>query len=141
MEAAILGMGSLKYLTWLYRESTIKFQPLFAHSLNVCFDRYKSRITSQHKALCKWFLDSLEVWVEDSAKQQPQTLSHDDYRLDNLLFTPTRCVAVDFQTINIGNLWRDARCVEFTAVLVFSCLFHLVTSKALYSDVKFVTAL
>lgn len=67
-------------------------------------DRYADRLSADAAATVAGFAQVMHRWV--APVDGPQTLTHNDYRLDNLLFgtddTGTYAAVVDWQTVGLG---------------------------------------
>jgi len=61
-------------------------------------ERYADRLAHEHQEVCRQFGAHLETWI--GGREGPHTVSHGDFRLDNLLFQSgnPRPVVVDWQT-------------------------------------------
>jgi thiamine kinase-like enzyme len=109
LHAPLLGDESLAASTWLNRASPIG-QALVAQLLPGFLQRYGDRVSTEHRALCERFVESLDAWLED--RRGPQGLVHGDFRLDNLLFgtstSPRELTVVDWQTVGWGGAMTDA---------------------------------
>ncbi len=70
-------------------------------------DRYRERLEPDHVALCDRFIAVLLPWL--TARPQATTVTHGDFRLDNLLFNPgnPRPFVVDWQTAAWGSAASD----------------------------------
>jgi len=64
--------------------------------------RYGDQLETPHVALCERFIGVLGEWLESMSG--PRTVTHGDFRLDNLLFRPSdpRPWVVDWQTASWG---------------------------------------
>lgn len=74
-------------------------------------DRYRERLDEEVMSTVDWLVAHLPVWY--SSFETPQTLTHGDYRLDNLLFgrpdgTAAPLTVVDWQTVGTGHGPADA---------------------------------
>ena len=99
------GQGDLARLEWLDRggPEADAFLATLVTSLWPGFvERYDGRIDGDHIALCHRFIGVLEPWLAD--RPAPTTVTHGDFRLDNLLFRPgdIRPFVVDWQTAVLG---------------------------------------
>ena len=65
-------------------------------------ERYQDRLETSQLALCERFVAGLEGWLDSLSG--PRTVTHGDFRLDNLLFRPgdPRPWVVDWQTASWG---------------------------------------
>ena len=91
----------LAALEWLNRNTpdTGAFLAALVSSLLPGFlERYADRLAPEHQDVCRQFVAHLASWV--GGRGGPHTVSHGDFRLDNLLFQPgnPRPVVVDWQT-------------------------------------------
>jgi len=70
-------------------------------------ERYGSRIDPAHLELCDHFIDVLGPWL--AGRSAATTVTHGDFRLDNLLFCPgqVRPYVVDWQTAAWGSAASD----------------------------------
>ena len=70
-------------------------------------DRYRDRLDPDHLGLCDRFIEVLGPWL--TARPQATTVTHGDFRLDNLLFLPgnARPYVVDWQTAAWGAAASD----------------------------------
>ncbi len=70
-------------------------------------ERYGDRLEAAHLDLCDRFIAVLGPWL--AARPAPTTVTHGDFRLDNLLFCPdgARPVVVDWQTAAWGSPASD----------------------------------
>jgi hypothetical protein len=88
-------------LEWLNRNTpdSEEFLSALVSSLLPGFlERYADQLAPEHQEVCRQFAAHLPHWVGDPGG--PRTVSHGDFRLDNLLFQPgdPRPVVVDWQT-------------------------------------------
>ena len=88
-------------LEWLNRNTpdTEPFLSALVSSLLPGFlERYADRLAHEHQEVCRQFGAHLETWI--GGREGPHTVSHGDFRLDNLLFQSgnPRPVVVDWQT-------------------------------------------
>jgi len=67
--------------------------------------RYGPRLTPPTVAVLERFTAHVRGW--GAAAQAPFTLSHGDFRLDNLLFDGDRLTVVDWQTVALGPATND----------------------------------
>ena len=105
--------GSLFAIDWLQRresdEDATRLSGMFSMFKPGFFDNYRDAVQDQTSGRGASFIDELETKVVPyvMAKDQPFTVTHGDYRLDNLLFaTPSGgppCTVVDWQTPGHGN--------------------------------------
>lgn len=68
-------------------------------------ERYLDRLDATTAPVLEAFRDRVAIWADE--RSGPITLTHGDYRLDNLLFTDDSVVAVDWQTVASGPPARD----------------------------------
>ncbi len=101
------GDDALRDLDWLHRSGpgTEGVLPALIRSLYPGFvERYHDRVEADVLSLAERLMDSLDVF--DSKKPGPWTVTHGDFRLDNLLFPPAgsgrRVAVVDWQTASLG---------------------------------------
>ncbi len=92
----------LENLEWLNRntpESDGFLVALVSSLLPGFLERYADTLAPEHQAVCRTFVERLPVYLQ--LRSGPRTVSHGDFRLDNLLFQPEtpRPVVVDWQTV------------------------------------------
>lgn len=104
LQAPVLGDLILAASDWLNLPNPLD-QALLEGLLPGFLERYGERIAPEHKDVLRRFVASADAWAADV--RQPLSLSHGDYRLDNLLFTTDDCVVVDWQTVSWGPAVRD----------------------------------
>lgn len=69
-------------------------------------ERFEGRLDDTTLAVAERFVDVVDAWVQPL--DGPVTITHNDYRLDNLLFgldptdNSTTCAVVDWQTVGVG---------------------------------------
>jgi thiamine kinase-like enzyme len=63
-------------------------------------DRYQDQLTADMITLGNQLTTSIDQWI--LGRSGPLTLTHNDYRADNLMITPTWTAAVDWQTVSVG---------------------------------------
>ncbi len=68
-------------------------------------DRYRTQLTDDMIELGNHVTAQVEPWV--LSRTGPRTLTHNDYRADNLMITPTWTAAVDWQTVSVGWAGTD----------------------------------
>jgi phosphotransferase family enzyme len=70
-------------------------------------ERYEDALAPEHREVCRLFVEQIPAWL--ALRDGPSTVSHGDFRLDNLLFTPdsARPVVVDWQTAVWGAASAD----------------------------------
>ncbi|HZQ28517.1 MAG TPA: phosphotransferase [Acidimicrobiales bacterium] len=101
------GDTSLAALDWLHRNPPegVAMSAMFIASLFPGFrDRYEGRIDADVMALAERLMAGLPAYLADRA--EPWTVTHGDYRLDNLLFATSPeappVAVVDWQTVVYG---------------------------------------
>jgi aminoglycoside phosphotransferase (APT) family kinase protein len=95
----------LAALEWLNRatpESDALLMALVTGLLPGFLERYADTLAPEHRDLCQLFVAHIGDWL--ALRTGPNTVSHGDFRLDNLLFQPegARPVVVDWQTAAWG---------------------------------------
>lgn len=76
-------------------------EAMYAQLLPGFTDRYRQRLSAEHLAMAERFGDSFKQW--SLSHDGPVTVTHGDYRLDNMLFGgPYPVAIVDWQTVRIG---------------------------------------
>jgi aminoglycoside/choline kinase family phosphotransferase len=105
------GQADLAEVEWLQHGGTEadEFMAGLVTSLWPGFvDRYRARLDRDHLALCDRFMAALLPWLIE--RPPPTTVTHGDFRLDNLLFRPDdpRPFVVDWQTATWGAAASDA---------------------------------
>ena len=74
---------------------------MYAQFLPGFADRYRQRLSAEHLAVAEQFAGSFQQW--SLGHDGPVTVTHGDYRLDNMLFGgPYPVAIVDWQTVRIG---------------------------------------
>lgn len=68
-------------------------------------ERYQDRLTTAMIALGNQFTAAIEAWVQ--SRRGPMTLTHNDYRADNLMVGDGWTAAVDWQTVSSGFAGSD----------------------------------
>lgn len=68
-------------------------------------ERYGTRLADRTAEVLEALVPHAEAWLDET--HDPFTLTHADYRLDNLLFNAEEVAAVDWQTIRIGSPGQD----------------------------------
>ncbi|MXW61201.1 MAG: phosphotransferase [Acidimicrobiaceae bacterium] len=68
-------------------------------------ERYSTRLMDHTADVLEALVPHVVAWLNGT--HDPFTLTHADYRLDNLLFTADSAAAVDWQTIRIGSPGQD----------------------------------
>ena len=91
----------LEQLEWLNRqtpESDGFLVALVSSLLPGFLERYADALAPEHQAVCRTFVEHLPAYLR--LRGGPRTVSHGDFRLDNLLFEPgtARPIVVDWQT-------------------------------------------
>jgi hypothetical protein len=91
----------LECLEWLNRntpESDGFLAALLPSLLPGFLERYADTLAPDHQRVCRLFVEHLPAYL--GLRGGPRTVSHGDFRLDNLLFQPDepRPVVVDWQT-------------------------------------------
>jgi hypothetical protein len=108
LHAAGWESSELAALPWLNRASP-EGSALMAAVVTDLYpgfrDRYGSRLASGTLALIESFLPSVGAYV--TARDEPRTIVHGDFRADNLLFGSRRPVVLDWQTCSFGPAAGD----------------------------------
>ncbi len=96
----------LAALDWLNRnseDSDALLSALVSSLLPGFLERYANQLAPEHQEVCRQFAAHIPDWV--GGRSGPRTVSHGDFRLDNLLFQPgdPRPVVVDWQTAVWGT--------------------------------------
>jgi hypothetical protein len=104
------GRPDLARLEWLERggAGADEFMAGLVTSLWPGFvERYHQRLEAEHLGVCGRFIDVLLPWL--TGRPAATTVTHGDFRLDNLLFLPgdTRPFVVDWQTAAWGSAASD----------------------------------
>jgi hypothetical protein len=97
------GDPTLLDVPWLDRPTPESVRPVaeFVPALYPGFvDRYQHRLAPDVVALGERVMGQLGRYLHD--RPGPWTLTHGDFRLDNLLFGRPRVAVVDWQTVRIG---------------------------------------
>ena len=110
LHAPVWESPELAVLPWLNR-STPESNEMMAALVMSLFpgfvERYEERLEPSHLALCERFVAGLGSWL--GSLSGPRTVTHGDFRLDNLLFRPgePRPWVVDWQTASWGMAASD----------------------------------
>lgn len=95
------ALASLEWLNRATPESDALMTALVTGLLPGFLERYAGTLAPEHQELCRLFVEHIGAWL--SLRAGPSTVSHGDFRLDNLLFQPAaRPVVVDWQTAAWG---------------------------------------
>jgi hypothetical protein len=110
LHGATWGQADLAGLEWLDRGGAEADEFLAGLVTSVWpgfIDRYGDRLDRDHLALCDRFIGVLGPWL--SQRPPATTVTHGDFRLDNLLFLPgdVRPFVVDWQTASWGTAASD----------------------------------
>ena len=104
IHAPVLGDDALGAADYLNQPN-----PLTADMLKALLagfaDRYGGQVAPDHMEICNRFVPVWDQWTAE--RTPPLGLVHGDYRLDNLLFAPGGCKAVDWQTVGWGPPMLD----------------------------------
>jgi hypothetical protein len=105
------GDQSLMQLEWLHRHEQAAGTGALVQMLMPGFvERYEDRMAPEHMALSRRLMESLPHLM--AQRTGPLTVTHGDYRLDNMLFGTTGSAAtlavVDWQTCTTGPALTDA---------------------------------
>jgi hypothetical protein len=95
-------LGALPWLNRASPGSSELMAALVASLFPGFVERYRERLETSQLALCERFVAGLEGWLDSLSG--PRTVTHGDFRLDNLLFRPgdPRPWVVDWQTASWG---------------------------------------
>ncbi|MEO3787722.1 phosphotransferase [Actinocorallia sp. B10E7] len=108
LHAAGWDSPDLASLSWLNRHSTAsaEFTAAMVTGLYEGFrDRYAERLAPEALALIEDFLPHLAAYL--APRSGPSTLTHGDFRADNLLFGRPRPAILDWQTCSYGSPLSD----------------------------------
>ena len=110
LHAPVWESPELGVLPWLNRsspESNEMMAALVASLFPGFVERYQDRLEPSHLALCERFVAALGSWL--GSLSGARTVTHGDFRLDNLLFRPgdPRPWVVDWQTASWGMAASD----------------------------------
>ncbi len=94
-------------LAWLNRggQAGAEFAQLVAGLFPEFLERYEDRLSPELARTVNWLGENLTAYLAE--RQGPRTLTHNDFRLDNLLFGADRVAVVDFQTVSYGYPLAD----------------------------------
>jgi hypothetical protein len=102
------GDPTLLEIGWLDRpvRQSVRSVAEFVPTLFPAFvDRYRESLDPEVVALGERVMSDLERYLTD--RPEPWTLTHGDFRLDNLLFGRPRVAVVDWQTVKVGSGLAD----------------------------------
>ncbi|MDQ2754849.1 MAG: phosphotransferase [Actinomycetota bacterium] len=95
-------------MAWLDRpapESARRTAELLAMLYTGFVERYANRLEPDVLPLCERLMASLEGYL--AYRPPPWTVTHGDFRLDNLLFGGPRVAVLDWQTVKVGPAISD----------------------------------
>lgn len=120
-QAAALHSGmwnspALDSVSWLQRDTRPIVRALFPDMYAAFAERYKDRLDAECLTLGAGIVARLDAYLERSPSAR--TLTHGDFRIDNILFSPDAGVAwvVDWQTLGIGSGATDLAYLVGTSV-------------------------
>ncbi|WP_260759137.1 ecdysteroid 22-kinase family protein [Mycobacterium sp. SMC-4] len=107
----LLGDDTLEGAAWINRESPVT-QDLVAALYAGFIDRYRDRISDEHRAVCERFVEVFDEYMDtQSSSDAPRGLVHGDFRLDNMLFGTAGAeqplTVLDWQTVTWGPAFSD----------------------------------
>jgi len=110
LHAPVWGQADLALVEWLRpggAEADAFLTELVTSLWPGFVDRYRDRLDRDHLALCDRFIGVLGPWL--TARPPATTVTHGDFRLDNLLFLSgeARPYVVDWQTAAWGRAASD----------------------------------
>jgi aminoglycoside/choline kinase family phosphotransferase len=104
LQALMWDDHDVAQLPWLNRSRGERFFRTAAASCEPFLNRFGAQLNDRHVALFERVLPSAVDWA--GSWQGPITISHGDFRLDNLMMAadeaPTRVIIVDWQTAKVG---------------------------------------
>jgi hypothetical protein len=115
LHGRLLGDTTLAAADWLNRDAPIT-QPLITQLYAAFAERYRDRITPDHRMVCERLVGSFDGYLAaEAAQSRVQGLVHGDYRLDNMLFgiqdatggADRPLTVVDWQTVTWGPAMTD----------------------------------
>lgn len=116
LHASMWNSPELDAIAWLQRDSRPMVRTMFPALFAGFCDRYAGRLAADVLALGHAVVDRLD----DYLGRQPsvRSLTHGDYRIDNLLFAPDgqQCWVVDWQTLGIGSGGSDVAYLVGTSI-------------------------
>jgi len=94
-------------LAWLNRGGAVgaAFAQLVAPLFPAFLERYEDRLSPELSRTVNHLGENLTPYLAN--RSGPRTLTHNDFRLDNLLFGAERVAVVDFQTVSYGYPLAD----------------------------------
>jgi aminoglycoside phosphotransferase (APT) family kinase protein len=102
LQAPVLNNSELATDAWLNAPPLITEQ-MFRDALPIYIQRYTP--SEEHQAYLWKLSENIDAWRND--KRPPFAIFHGDYRLDNLIYTEERCVAVDWGGLQWASALRD----------------------------------
>lgn len=114
------GDSTLESVAWLNRSNPNRGAELGAFLsmlLPGFLERYAARLSDDVVALVERFVPRIPGYV-DAASAGPSTITHGDYRNDNLMFGGPRVWVLDWQTVALGNGVSDVSYFLGGSVLV-----------------------
>ncbi len=116
LHAALWDSPELDRIDWLQRDTRPMVRAMFPTLYAGFRDRYAGRLSAEVLDLGRSIVDRLDHYLE--RRPAARTLTHGDFRIDNLLFTPdgAQCWVVDWQTLGIGSGATDIAYLVGTSV-------------------------
>lgn len=116
LHAALWDSAELDRIVWLQRDSRPMVRAMFPALYAGFADRYAGQLSADVIALGAEICARLDRYLDRTPSAR--TLTHGDFRVDNLLFGPDRqrCWVVDWQTLGIGSGAADIAYLVGTSV-------------------------
>lgn len=116
LHAALWNDAALESIDWLQRDTRPMVRAMFPALFAGFHDRYAGRLSTETLALGQKLVDRLDDYL--GRTPSARTLTHGDFRIDNLLFAPDegQCWVVDWQTLGIGSGASDVAYLVGTSV-------------------------
>lgn len=116
LHAGLWNSPALDSIAWLQRDTRPIVRALFPGMYQAFADRYKDRLDADCLALGAGIVARLDAYLERIPSAR--TLTHGDFRVDNILFAPDAQAAwvVDWQTLGTGSGATDLAYLIGTSV-------------------------
>lgn len=116
LHAALWNAPELDQISWLQRDTRPMVRAMFPALYAGFRERYAGILASDVLDLGRAIVERLESYLERTPAAR--TLTHGDFRIDNLLFAPAgdQCWVVDWQTLGIGSGATDIAYLVGTSV-------------------------